>query len=189
MSQLRRRCLCMLAVIPALVMAPMVGCQSVGPAFEQNKDTVTMSEPAPNKLSQADASGLWTIASTGPVNQTTLDSKGKLTSLGGGVASREFIMPVEGMPVVLRSGSDVTIDVKKLFSPSSGAPIAEGVKISTSISAPTRAGNEALDRLVTWWTALSADQRDVAIKQIEASEAISQNLKDLLVPFLSALGG
>lgn len=71
------------------------------------------------------------------------------------------------------SGTDITVkaDAAKV-DPKTGVIDLKGFALTTTASEPTRASNEAYDRLVAYWTALSADQRQVIVAQLEAQKAI-----------------
>lgn len=71
------------------------------------------------------------------------------------------------------SGTDITVKADAArVDPKTGVIDLKGFALTTTASEPTRASNEAYDRLVTYWTALSADQRKVIVAQLEAQKAI-----------------
>jgi hypothetical protein len=86
------------------------------------------------------------------------------------------------------SGTDITVkaDAAKV-DPKTGVIDLKGFALTTTASEPTRASNEAYDRLVTYWTALSADQRAIVIEQLKAQQAIGGIVGEFAGELLKAL--
>lgn len=156
------------------------GCQTVGPSFEQSPAGVSASEVAPNKLGYADPDGHEMVTSSGPLYRTTIDPDGTIQALGGGLASREFIVPGK---LMVRSNTDITGKVDELYG-GDGALIAKGFEISTATSEPQRAANEALDAWVAALANVTIEQRmalETQMETIRASvEAIAPGMFEVL---------
>jgi hypothetical protein len=181
-----------LVSLAAVVVCFWAGCQPVGPTAEYRRDVTSIASPS-TTLNLTDRSGAWTFTGAGSAGNTTLTTylpdgllQTELSSIWGGVASREVIIPVgEGKHAVIRSGSDVMIRVDRLAQGPMGLELA-GLEVSSNTSEPTRAGNEAYDRLVGYFSALSAEQRAVAVEQVRAAVSISGDLRGLLASFVEA---
>jgi hypothetical protein len=169
------------AAITLATLLGAAGCSTIGQDIAQDAETIGQRNTSPNTLTQVDAEGTWAVNSAGPVRQTTLSADGQLSTLGGGVAARELIIPVEGAPVLLRSDSDIGLKIGKLNSPATGKTIAENVELSTMTSAPTLAANDALRALTEYWTTRDAAQRDRDRAAIEALRDSAPGLYNVLL--------
>lgn len=88
------------------------------------------------------------------------------------------------------SGKDVTAKAESVnFDPATRKIAMKNVQFGTDASTPIRAQNEAYDRLVTYWTALSADQRAAVLAQLETQGEIGKTLGDLLGQALRTAAG
>lgn len=171
----------------ALALASLPGCSQIGQGIDQDIGTVHQVNASPTTLTQIDESGTWSVNAAGPVRQTTLNAKGELSTIGGGVAAREVILPLEGMPALVRSDSDVALKIAELFSATTGKTVARGVELTTNTSSPTLAGVEAFAALRDYWKQRDEATRDRDIRAIEAAEEISKSLRDALIRALTGV--
>jgi hypothetical protein len=90
--------------------------------------------------------------------------------------------------VNMASGKDVTLAADRVnLDPETGRIEAQGVRVSSDAATPTRASNEALDRLGAYWTSRDDAARQVLIKQIETTGEIPKDLAPFVVQLLLGL--
>lgn len=156
------------------------GCQSVGPTYEQTRDGVNSTDVNPNRLAYTDDSGQETVSSTGPTYRTTIDPDGTIQAIGGGLASREFIVPGK---LMVRSNTDIDGKVDELYG-ADGALVAKGFSITTRTTEPTQAANEALAQWVAALAVVTPEQRMALEAQVkglvDGANAIVPTLGDIL---------
>jgi hypothetical protein len=88
----------------------------------------------------------------------------------------------------MASGKDVAIAAERVnLDPATGKIEARGVRLSSDASTPTRAGNEALDRLGAYWAARDEAARQVLIEQIKTTGEIPKDLAPFVVQLLLGL--
>lgn len=86
------------------------------------------------------------------------------------------------------SGKDTVIRAGQVnFDPATGTLVGKNLEISSNASEPTRASNEALDRLTKYWETRDQAARDVLIKQIETTGQIPKDLAPFVVQLLLGL--
>ncbi|MFN4839954.1 MAG: hypothetical protein ACK5MB_06260 [Phycisphaerales bacterium] len=79
------------------------------------------------------------------------------------------------------SGTDINIRADNAkVDPKTGIIDLKGFALTTTASEPTRASNEAYDRLVAYWVKLSEDQRALVIEQLKAQGEVGQMIGDVL---------
>jgi hypothetical protein len=167
-------------VLAGCVLALGAGCQSVGPTYEQTRDGVNSTDVNPNRLAYTDDSGQETVSSSGPTYRTTIDPDGTIQAIGGGLASREFIVPGK---LMVRSNTDIDGHVDELYG-ADGALIAKGFQITTRTTEPTKAANEALEQWVAALAVVTPEQRmalEAQVKgMVDGANAIMPTLGDIL---------
>lgn len=162
----------------------IAGCQQVGPRAKIDRQTTDLESPSPVTLQIEDADKKGVASGTGPARFTSI-TEGEIQTMQSGTTPRDlFVRLPDGTQVNLSSGSDISAEGVE-FDPTTGAFKVR--RFSTSASEPIRAGNEAYDRLILWWTALSADQREVRIAELRAAENIAPDVKDMIIGLLAGL--
>lgn len=114
----------------------------------------------------------------------------------GGVPVNTFLRrSVDGqITATMGSGKDTIIEAAELtFDPATGAVKAKGLKLSSNASEPTRAQNEAWDRLADYLKSLSSEQRQALeatlAAQVEATKVAAPVVSTALQAFLTAIKG
>lgn len=158
-----------LAIIAA---AALAGCSTIGQDVTQDAATIAQRNTSPSTLTQVDAEGTWAVNTPGPVRQTTLTTaQGEISTIGGGVGGREVVIPIEGAPVLARSDSDISLEIGKLNSPTTGVTVAENVRLTTRTTEPTDASVRGLAEF-----GIYAKSRDAA--QVERDRVAIEALRD-----------
>jgi hypothetical protein len=135
-------------------LAVFSGCQSVGPTFEQSREGVQASEVSASKLAYSDSEGQETVTSSGPLYRTTIEGDGTIQAIGGGLASREFVVPGK---ILVRSNTDISGKVDELYD--GGELVAKGFEITTRVTEPQGAANAALADWVKALATVTPEQR------------------------------
>ncbi|MBX9738136.1 MAG: hypothetical protein K2X32_14535 [Phycisphaerales bacterium] len=168
------------------------GCQHVGPRAAFTRDSTDIASPSPTTISTPEPGGLATASGAGAANRTGLSLHGpdgpiaQADDLSVGGTTRTIIVPFGDKLAVFRSGTDETI---KIDEASVNGVSFKGLSITQSSSEPTRASNEAYDRLVVYMQSLSADQRAALIAQLETSRDISREAIATIVPLIKLAAG
>jgi hypothetical protein len=174
-------------IIVTVAAIAFLGCagKQVGPhvedaggvagSFEQNT-------PSPNVLSITDADKRGHATGTGPAQYTSLNADG-LQTMKTGSTPREVYFDRDTGRFVISSGADINAEGIE-FDAATGSLRVE--KFGTSSSEPIRALNEALDRLVPAWVAMTDAERDAVIAE---SNNIRSSFGDILAAALKAATG
>lgn len=178
--------LIVVAVAFSLVIAcaPMGGCTKVGGLVKTSATGFTAESPPPNVLTMTDAEGQWTAAGTGPAQYTDMSEAG-VTTLRHGSVPREIFYDRTTGRLILSSGTDVWGEGIEFDAPTGSLRIARG---GTSASAPMRASNEALDRLVAYWTARTEAEAQARAAEMRTIEAVAPTLAGTIKDLLRAAG-
>lgn len=180
-------------LVPMLAMGMIVvtlpAC-AVGP---QLKGPVGSATNSPLDALDLDyANDQYRIDSSRPTTSISADGEG-FDKIATGVPTRDVtIRTPAGYAANLSSGSDIEFaaDKLKVIDIATGKVLIDGagLSFSTVTSEPTRAGNEALDRLQTVWEQLSADQRAAIEQQLEAIDSIASGVGARIIELI-ATGG
>ncbi len=181
------RALVILAVIfLILTIFGLVGCQNVGPKHAFNRDGSKLETPSPVTLDIQDDDKRGTATGVGPARYTNISENAVETFQTGTVPRDMWVKKAADGTVQfnLSSGSDVVAqDVE--FNPATGA-FTVGT-FSTNASTPLQAHNEAYDRLVSYWTALAAEQKEAHIADLEAMKETAPQLANLILGIVAGL--
>lgn len=180
-----------LAALAALSALAACAPQHVGPAFTQDAAAVTDASPAPNIVSLAHAGGeKWDTRSTVPGGYARLYDADGVAVESIGPRARLISLPGPGgLPIRFAADDVVDLRIDEYAGPE--GVLVKGMSLRMDSAAQTKAQNEALDRLVSYWSGLTAAQRDAAVAQIEANraafEAVAPGLIDALRLVLGGL--
>jgi len=170
------------AVLAAAAIA--AGCQQVGPRASIDRARTDLESPSPVTLQIEDDAKKGVASGVGPARYTSITAD-EIQTIQSGTTPRDlWVQTHDGTKVNLSSGSDIIAEGLE-YDPATG--LVKIRRFSTSASEPIRAGNEALDRLVAWWAALSADQREARLAELRAAENIAPDVRDLIVGLLAGL--
>lgn len=161
-----------------------VGCQNVGPTWEQNPAETISQTPAPNRSGMTDAEGTWAAEGSGPATVASVDADGVTISKGGSPTRQILYSRPDGTKVVVSSDTDIEAEGVEVDPETNQLKIK---RFATSTSEPQRALNEGYAILVGYWTALSADQREARIAELKAMEAAGDAFAGVLAKVLTGL--
>ncbi len=181
------RALVILAVIfLILTIVGLAGCQNVGPKHSFDRGGATLDTPSPVTIDIHDNDKRGTATGVGPARWTSI-TEGEVQTFQTGTVPRDMWVKKAadgGVQFNLSSGTDVVAqDVK--FDPATGA-FSVGT-FSTNASTPLQAHNEAYDRLVDYWKALAAEQKEAHIADLEAMKETAPQLANLILGIVSGL--
>jgi len=159
----------------------------VGGRVQSNQTASDIQNPRPNTITGTDGEASVALQSTVPATRTEIRPDEIITITGG--VSRELIAPIPGtsQALVLRAGTDIEAQADEITMSKDQALMAKGVRIKTSASEPTRAANEALDRLAAVWQARDAASQATAIEQIRTTGQIPRDLAPTIADLLRAV--
>lgn len=173
------RSVCMFAAL--LCLCACAG--QIGDSAKQDVGTIQTVNGGPASTRMVDVDrGTISAQGSGSAEWVRTDENGvERQSVGG--TKRTLIFDQASGRVIADSGTDITaknVDVE--------IPTPAGVvqrfrigEISTSASEPTRATNEAYDRLVAYWTSRDQATRDRDIAAIKSLEATAPGLAELIL--------
>lgn len=174
------------ALVLSLALSLLAACQQVGPRSKIDRDKTDLENASPVTLQIEDADKKGVASGVGPARFTSI-TEGEVQTFQTGTTPRDLFLlklPDGTLRFNLSSGTDIQAEGLEFDATTGGFKVA---KFGTSASEPLRAGNEAYDRLVAWWTALSADQRAAFEAQVRATESIAPGAVDALFTFLTGL--
>lgn len=186
-----------------LVILTLVGLCALAGGCAQNKGTVGQSFVPGDRGAEVRNGGPVTLNVRSDAEADVLSSSGTGPS-GYGVANADEarwyavnqvqrIIAFRRLPdgsVVFNSntGSDVTLRAQELkIDPATGVISGKGLELVTLSSEPIRASNEALDRLVPYWTSLSAEQKAAVLAELDAQIAATKAASPLIAEALGAI--
>lgn len=164
----------------------MSGCQNVGPSAGFTREGAHLMTPSPVTLDIQDNDKRGTASGVGPARFTSI-TQNEVQTMQTGTTPRDlfFVKDKEGVVRFnLSSGTDIQAEGLD-FDVTTGSFRVD--KFGTSSSEPLRAGNEAYDRLVAYWAALSADQKEARLAEIEALKVTAPELADLILGIVTGL--
>jgi hypothetical protein len=171
-------------VLALAVMMPMCGCVArVGSASSTDIKGTGYTNGSPNTIGLTGVDENWTANGTGPQQYTQMDDSGLQTFRQGSTPREIFYDKATGR-LVISSGSDVSAEGIS-FDPESGK--VKVAKFSTVSSEPIRAGNEAFDRLVTYWSARDEASKEAIVEALKTATNIAPDVKDVLLQLLTSL--
>ena len=161
-------------------------CQTVGPTakIDRGKTSIESGSPVTLQIEDDDKKGI--ANGVGPARYTSI-TEGEVQTFQTGTTPRDVWIrksPDGALQFNLSSGTDVQAEGLE-FDAATGSFKVK--RFGTSSSEPIRAGNEAYDRLVAYWTALSQDQKEARLAEIEALKVTAPELADMLVSIFAGL--
>lgn len=181
------RALVILAVIfLILTIFGLAGCQNVGPKHTFDRGGATLDTPSPVTLDIQDDDKRGTATGVGPARWTSI-TEGEVQTFQTGSTPRDMWVkknPDGTLQFNLSSGTDVRAKGVEFDATTGSFKLGE---MDLSASEPIRAGNEAYDRLVAYWTSLSADQKEAHLADVEALKVTAPELADLILGIVSGL--
>lgn len=183
-----RRVVVAIAIVCALVtLAGALGaCQQVGPKHSFDRGGSTLDTPSPVTLDIQDDSKRGTATGVGPARWTSI-TEGEVQTFQTGTTPRDMWVrktPDGAVQFNLSSGSDVVAQNVEFDAVTGTFKVGA---FSTNASEPVRAGNEAYDRLVAYWTSLSDDQKAARLAEVEALKVTAPELADLILGIVTGL--
>ncbi len=172
--------------IAMLFVISQAGCAAtVGKKINVDPKKAANTNGSPNTLTLADADGTWNVESAGPARYSEITADG-ITTVQHGSTPRDIVWnSPDGARLSISSGSDITAESVKL---DQAKGVLEVKGFTTSASAPIKAGNEAFDRLIQYWTARDDASAQVLKREMEAIETVSPTLASMLKDVLRASG-
>lgn len=164
----------------------VAACQPVGPTASISRKKTDLASPSPVTLQIEDDAKKGVASGVGPAKYTFIGPDG-IQSMQTGSTPRElWAKMANGTELQLSSGSDISIE-GLTYDPATNALTVR--KFGTSASEPLRAGNEAYDRLVSYWQTLSAEQRQARMADLEAIKAVTPTAANLISEVVRVLAG
>lgn len=178
---------CVVVAAAMIAVCHIFGCAAtVGSDFKQDMTGVKAVNGSPVTLAIQDKEKIGTANGVGPARFTSITG-GEIQTLQSGTVPRDLFLTrkTDGTwQVNLSSGTDISAEGVKVDPRTGAVSIA---KFGTLTSTPLAAHNAALAPLVDYWKARDDASRQVLIRQIEAAENISTDLKAVLIQALTGL--
>lgn len=171
----------------ALAVFSLLGaCQQIGPksSIDRQQTTIEGGSPVTLQIEDADKKGI--ANGVGPARFTSI-TEGEVQTFQTGTTPRDLWVrktPDGSLQFNLSSGTDVQAEGLEF---DAGTGSFKVKRFGTSSSEPIRAGNEAYDRLVAYWTSLSQDQKEARLAEIDALKVTAPELADMLVSIFAGL--
>lgn len=165
---------------------PLCACQQIGPKAQIDRGKTTIDSVSPVTLQIEDDDKKGFANGVGPARFTSI-TEGEVQTFQTGTTPRDLWVrktPDGALQFNLSSGTDVQAEGLE-FDASTGSFKVK--RFGTSSSEPLRAGNEAYDRLVAYWTNLSEDQKAARLAEIDALKVTAPELADMLVQIFAGL--
>lgn len=173
----------------ALVLIPMAmlgACQQIGPKHTFDRGGATLDTPSPVTLDIQDNDKRGTATGVGPARWTSI-TEGEVQTFQTGSTPRDMWVkknPDGTVQFNLSSGTDVRAKGVEFDAATGSFKLGE---MNLSASEPIRAGNEAYDRLVAYWTTLSKEQKEAHLADVEALKVTAPELADLILGIVAGL--
>jgi hypothetical protein len=164
----------------------MSGCQNVGPENTITRDNTTLRNGSPVTLQIEDADKKGIASGVGPARFTSI-TQDEVQTMQTGTTPRDLFLaklPDGTIRFNLSSGTDIQAEGVE-FDAAAGSFRVD--RFGTSASEPLRAGNEAYDRLVTYWVNLTDAQKQARLAEIEALKLTAPELADLILGIVTGL--
>lgn len=175
-----------LAIVLIAGLATLTACQNVGPKHTFDRGGATLDTPSPVTLDIQDNDKRGTATGVGPARWTSI-TEGEVQTFQTGSTPRDMWVkknPDGTLQFNLSSGTDVRAKGVEFDATTGSFKLGE---MDLSASEPIRAGNEAYDRLVAYWTSLSADQKEARLADVEALKVTAPELADLILGIVAGL--
>ncbi len=155
-----------------------IACQGVQ-RYERTASK-TLTEAADQaRAGLTDAEGNWDASGPQLATVTQLAEEGGVIRSNSGVASREILFRTTGATLALTSQSDWDIRDAEIVTPDGKHLVRFGV-LGTKTSEPTRASNEALDRMKEIVKTITPEQRAALERQAALGDSIARAVIDII---------
>jgi hypothetical protein len=175
-----------LLALALLACVGMIGCQNVGPENTITRDNTTLRNGSPVTLQIEDHDKKGIASGVGPARFTSI-TQDEVQTMQTGTTPRDLFLaklPDGTIRFNLSSGTDIQAE-GVTFDAAAGSFRVD--RFGTSASEPLRAGNEAYDRLVTYWVSLTDAQKQARLAEIEALKLTAPELADLILGIVTGL--
>jgi hypothetical protein len=161
-------------------------CTPVGPKTQIDRANTELQGASPVTLQIEDADKKGVANGTGPARFTSITQEEVQTFQTGTTPRDVWIRKSESgeLQFNLSSGTDIQAEGLEFDAISGSLKVK---KFGTSSSEPIRAGNEAYDRLITYWTSLTEAQKEARLAEIDALKVTAPELADLILGVITGL--
>lgn len=157
-------------LVLALLLASLSACQTVGNKLTQDAKTIADETSGMARTGMADADGTWSASGPQMSGTTSIDGSG-IARNNTGVADSMFYWNGEALAVA--SNADLRIVGSKFYTPD-GTLIADIGELSRDTSAPTRASNESLDRMIEIVKTMEDAKLQAFVAQAQLGDKVAQ---------------
>jgi hypothetical protein len=162
------------------------GCSAtVGSKAVVKPGNSTVTNGSPNSLTLTKADETWATNNTGPSDYTELVGGGVVT-MKHGIVGRKIYYDKETGRFVVDSGADITAEGIEINQQTGKVSIA---KFATVGGDQIRAGNEAYDRLVAYWSARDEESRKAIIAELEMIKEVAPTAGGVITSLIETLSG
>lgn len=173
-------------IIIGVILFVFAGCSAqVGSQTTVKPGESNARNGSPNSLTLTREDETWSAANSGPADYTEL-TEGGTVSIKHGVIGRKIYYDRESGRLVVDSGADITAQGIEVDQQSGKVTIA---RFATIGSDQIRAGNEAYDRLVTYWSARDQASRDAIITELETIKETAPTAANVITSLIETLAG
>jgi hypothetical protein len=173
----------LVALVALVALLGLTGCQHVGPALAADAGKLDDRTAGAARTGMLDNDGNWFASGAQMSGTTRVDGAG-IDRTNGGVADSLFYH--NGDAIAIASNKDVKILASEFYTPD-GQLIAKIGELSSGASDPTRASNEALDRMDSIIKTLAPAQLDALKAQLQAVEGVAQVGAQAVLAYLTGL--
>ena len=176
-------------LIAVLCIAFALGCSStVGNTSGQTADKITDANGGPTAVDMIDLErGSLKVKGAGPGRHLLLTDE-SIETQSVGSTNRSLFYDAKTGRLVLDSGSDITAEAVEVRPDGDGRlGLIKIGRFTTSSSEPTRASNEAYDRLAAVWQARDQASKEALLAEIEALKITAPEVASALLTFLGGL--
>jgi hypothetical protein len=176
-------CILLVALVGVVALLGVTGCQHVGPALAADASKLDDRTAGAARTGMLDKDGNWFASGAQMSGTTRVDGAG-IDRTNGGVADSLFYH--NGEAIAIASNADLKILASKFYTPD-GQLIADIGELSRGSSDPTRASNEALDRMDSIIKTLAPAQLEALKAQLQAVEGVAQVGAQAVLAYLTGL--
>lgn len=166
----------------AALFAGAGGCQTVGPKNTFDRGGATLQNPSPVTLDIQDNDKRGTASGVGPSRWTSVTGD-EVQTLQTGSTPRDLFFKNDKLQFNLSSGTDISASGLE-YDPATGS--LKIANFSTIASTPTRATNEAYDRLVAYFQSLSKDQLEALKAEQATVQAVAPTAANVIQAIINA---
>lgn len=171
----------------AMTMLAMTGCaqRDVGSSIRSDaQGRPALVNPSPVTLTIEDDVKKGVANGPGPARFTSITADEVQTFQSGTTPRDMYVALPNGAKINLSSGTDIVAEGLE-FDPAAGS--FKVAKFATTASESLRAGNEAYDRLVTYWAARDQASKEAILAELKTLEASANVAGGVLAGLIKAL--